>query len=122
DYPGDRKMSNKIKAPLKLLAGAIVAAAAVLGSSTALAAAAPKLPALIRVVVPFTPGGSNDVYARAIADQLGQRVGRPVVVDNKPGAGGAIGAADVARSKPDGGTLLFTSNSLITRAAVDDKL
>jgi len=115
-------MSNKIKSPLKLLAGAIFSAAAVLGSSTALAADAPKLPDLIRVVVPFTPGGSNDVYARAIADQLGQRVGRPVVVDNKPGAGGAIGAADVARSKPDGGTLLFTSNSLITRAAVDDKL
>ncbi|MEO7152003.1 MAG: tripartite tricarboxylate transporter substrate binding protein [Burkholderiaceae bacterium] len=61
----------------------------------------------IRLVVPFTPGGSTDILARAIGPKMNQALGVPVVIDNKPGAGGAIGAEFVARAEPDGNTLLM---------------
>ena len=80
------------------------------------------LPNAIRIVVPFTPGGSNDVFGRALAEQLSRKLGITVLVENKPGAGGMIGSAEVARAKPDGATLLLSSNSFVTRAATDDKL
>jgi len=72
----------------------------------------------VRVVVPFSPGGSNDVLARALAERLGAGFGQPFVVENRGGAGGAIGADQVAKSPPDGYTLLFMSSSLTTNAAV----
>jgi tripartite-type tricarboxylate transporter receptor subunit TctC len=72
----------------------------------------------VRVVVPFSPGGSNDVLARALAERLGAGFGQPFVVENRAGAGGAIGADGVAKSPPDGHTLLFMSSSLTTNAAV----
>ncbi len=80
------------------------------------------LPSVIRMIVPFTPGASNDVFARALSEQLSSKLGITVIVENKPGAGGIIGSAEVARAKPDGATLLFSSNSFVTRAAVEEKL
>ena len=61
----------------------------------------------IRLIVPFPPGGGNDTVARAIADQAGPALGQPIVVDNRPGAGGIIGADAAARSAPDGYTLFL---------------
>jgi len=90
--------------------------------STSALAADPTLPSSIKLVVPFTTGGSNDIFARALSEQLGAKLGTTVIVDNKPGAGGVVGAAEVARAKPNGGTLLFSSNSFVTRAAVDTNL
>jgi tripartite-type tricarboxylate transporter receptor subunit TctC len=61
----------------------------------------------ITVVVPFPPGGTTDVLARAVATKLSANVGQPVIVDNKPGAGATLGAAQVAKATPDGYTLLM---------------
>ncbi|MBL0148617.1 MAG: tripartite tricarboxylate transporter substrate binding protein [Ideonella sp.] len=61
----------------------------------------------IRLIVPFTPGGSTDILARAIAPKLALALGRTVLIDNKPGAGGSLGATEAAKAEPDGSTLLM---------------
>src|SRR6202040_2195971 len=63
----------------------------------------------VRLIIPFPPGGSNDVVGRLIATHLGERLGKQVVVDNRSGAGGVIGTEIVAKSPPDGYTLLIIS-------------
>ena len=65
----------------------------------------------LKLIIPFPTGGSNDVVGRLIADQLSQRLSQPVIVDNKGGAGGVIGAEIAAKSEPDGYTLLFISSA-----------
>ena len=76
----------------------------------------------IRLIVPQAPGGSNDIMARYIGGQLGERLGRQVVVDNRPGAEGIIGTELVARSAPDGYTLLMASTAFTMNPAVVKKL
>ena len=72
----------------------------------------------IRLVVTFAPGGSSDVVARAIAAPLQAKLGQPVVVENKPGASGSIGAADIARATADGYSLLKSNTTPISLAPV----
>jgi tripartite-type tricarboxylate transporter receptor subunit TctC len=72
-------------------------------------AAWPEKP--LRIVVTFAAGGASDIVARVIADPLAHALGQPVVVDNKPGAGGTIGGAEVARSSADGYTLLLSNST-----------
>mgnify|MGYP001327233870 CR=1 FL=1 len=83
---------------------AVVALAAVAVASLASAQPYPVRP--ITYVVPFTPGGTTDVIGRTIGEGLTTALGQPVVIENKPGAGGAVGAEFVAKAKPDGYTLL----------------
>lgn len=85
-------------------------------------AAQDPLPKLIRIVVPFSPGGSNDVIARALAAPLAKRLDIPVVVENRAGAAGVIGADFVAKAPRDGSVLLLTSSSFLTAAATQPQL
>lgn len=81
-----------------------------LPTPSALAAAGyPQKP--IRLVIPFSPGGATDVFARALSDKLEGVLGANIIIDNRGGAGGTLGTAVVARAAPDGYTLLFTSPS-----------
>lgn len=76
----------------------------------------------LTIVVPFAPGGGTDSLARELSKLLQERLGQPVIVDNRGGAGGAIAAAQVAQAKPDGYTLLFVTSTFVTVAATDRKL
>jgi tripartite-type tricarboxylate transporter receptor subunit TctC len=76
----------------------------------------------IRVVVPFPPGNASDLASRTIAEPLSKRLGQPVVVDNRPGAAGTIGADTVAKAKPDGYTLLCTSSAFSVTPSVYRRL
>ncbi|MET4803817.1 tripartite-type tricarboxylate transporter receptor subunit TctC [Bradyrhizobium sp. LB11.1] len=74
---------------------------------------------MMRIIVAFAPGGPVDSVARVVADQLGKELGRTVIVENKPGANGAIGAQEVMKSPPDGGTIWITS---VGAAAINPSL
>lgn len=90
----------------------LLAACAALALSPSAWAAYPERP--VSLVAPYPAGGAADVLARLLAKQLEGQLGKPVIVENKPGAGTAIGAAAVANAKPDGYTLLVSSNSTFT--------
>ncbi|MVW70876.1 tripartite tricarboxylate transporter substrate binding protein [Bordetella sp. 15P40C-2] len=92
----------------RLAISAVAAATFSLGGAGA-HAAYPDKP--VTVIVPQSPGGTNDIVARLISDKLAQKLGQPFVVQNKPGAGGNIGTAQTAREAPDGYTVLFTVSS-----------
>jgi tripartite-type tricarboxylate transporter receptor subunit TctC len=97
-------------------AGAILAAALVLTSPAVRAQTYPSRP--ITLIVPFAAGGSNDVVGRAIGKKLTEAWGQPVVVENRPGAGGMIGTSAVAAAPPDGYTLLLVSSTFTINPAI----
>ncbi|MCK8784761.1 tripartite tricarboxylate transporter substrate binding protein [Roseomonas sp. NAR14] len=72
----------------------------------------------IRVVVPYPPGGATDVWARLVTASMAERLGQPFVVESRAGAGGMIGAEYVAKSPPDGNTLVFALSSLVQSPVV----
>ena len=85
-------------------------------ASAAWAQAWPSRP--IHFIVPFTPGSGTDTVARIVGEAMSKSLGQPIVVDNKPGAGGTIGAAQVARSEPDGYTVLVHSSGHALNPAI----
>ena len=94
---------------MKLLHALLLAAAALFASGAHAQAGYPARP--IRLVVPFPAGGATDIFARAVSQKLGERLGGTILVDNKPGAGGTIGSDIVAKAPADGYTLLLATSS-----------
>jgi len=92
---------------------ACVAIAALLAPLAAQAQSYPDRP--VRIIVPFAAGGGSDVVGRAIAQKLQEKLAQSFVVENRTGAGGSLGALQVARAEPDGYTLLLGSSSEITQ-------
>jgi tripartite-type tricarboxylate transporter receptor subunit TctC len=101
---------------------AALAAAALLGLSTTAVVAQTYPDRPIRMLVPFAPGGGTDTATRIVMKKVGVQLGQTVVVENKPGAGGALAYAEVARSKPDGYTLTVGSAHLSLMGLIYDKL
>jgi len=106
---------NKMQQCRCLLASAIM----VFGTISAATAAYPEKP--VRFIVPFSTGGGTDLQGRLLADKLRQGLGQPVLVDNRTGNGGLIGAEAAARSAPDGYTVLMTSASISLNAVMQKK-
>lgn len=102
----------KVFAAIRLLLLAVAALAPILAQAQADADGYPKRP--IHLIVGYAAGGANDVAARIVSQKLTERLGRTVIVENKTGAAGMIGAEYVARAKPDGYTLLFAASSMFT--------
>ena len=103
------------------LRSALLAVMALLALPVA-AADAPWPTRPVTLIIPFPPGGGTDSIARQIANHLSDRLGQPVVVDNRGGAGGSIGATAVANARPDGHTLLFATSTFATHASIEPKL
>jgi len=98
----------------------LLLAAAALAACAPVAAQTPAWPSRpITLIVPFPPGGLADIVARPVAEALSRELGQPVVIDNKPGAGGGIGMGLAAKSKPDGHTLLMALSSLTVLPEAD---
>ena len=96
--------------------GALFAAVLFLASPASRAQSYPSRQ--ITLIIPFAAGGSNDIIARAIGKELAEAWGQPVIAENRPGAGGVIGAAAVATAPPDGYTLLLVSSTFTINAAI----
>jgi tripartite-type tricarboxylate transporter receptor subunit TctC len=96
---------------MKFLKVAVLLAGIVI-SAVAQAQAWPTKP--VRFIVPFPPGGATDISARMIGQKLGEMWGQTVVIENRGGAGGGVGATEAARAAPDGYTLFFPSGSVVT--------
>ncbi len=110
-----------MKQLIRSLSLGIVTAAVIAGSpSPVMAQAYPSRP--VTLVVPFAAGGGTDSIARDMAKLMADRLGQPVVVDNRGGAGGAVGAEMVAKAKADGHTLLFATSTFVTHAAATARL
>jgi tripartite-type tricarboxylate transporter receptor subunit TctC len=103
-----------------LHAGALVCCLTCTAALGQAPAAYPTKP--VRLVVPYTPGASNDTLSRATAQSMGPLLGQSIVIDNRPGAGGMIGAEHVARSEPDGYTILNVQASFATNVAIRAKM
>ena len=100
-------------------AAALFLAASLAWAAPAAAQSAASWPErTVTITVCFPPGGSNDVAARLIAPPLSEALGRPVVVENRPGAGGNIGIGAVARAQPDGHTLLVCSSAFVVNPSL----
>jgi tripartite-type tricarboxylate transporter receptor subunit TctC len=95
---------------------------AVLAQETGAGSTQPAMPKLIRIIVPFSAGASNDAIARALGAPLSKRLDASVVVENRPGAAGVIGSDVVAKSPRDGSALLLTSSTFLTAAATQPRL
>lgn len=120
-FPSLASDPRRAALPARRLASALLAAALTLPAL--LAIAQPQWPVKpVRMLVPWPPGGSNDIVARAIAPRLSETIGQQVVIENRGGAAGTVGAEVVARSEPDGYTLMLHSVTHVSNATLYRKL
>src|SRR5215213_4476866 len=98
--------------PKKIFACVVGSVVGLTLAGAAFAQAWPQKP--VRFIVPFPPGGATDISARLLGEKLSQIWGQQVVIENRGGAGGGVGAAEAARAAPDGYTLFFPSGSVVT--------
>ena len=123
------KLRRKVRTQLASMA-VLLAAPLWLGSAAVWAQATPPAPGApaappanaVRLIVPFTPGTGIDLVARTVGPKLAERLGRPVVVDNRVGASGNIGTEAVVRAAPNGSTLLVSVNTLVMNRSLYPKL
>jgi len=106
--------------PLRALCVAVVPAILIAATVSAHAQQYPNRP--IRVISPYPAGSASDTVTRVVLDQVSQLIGQPMIIELKPGAGGATGFATVARSDPDGYTLVTSSSSMATETVLHSKL
>ena len=106
----------------KFSAGRFGAVIAAIGLASSLAFAQPASQGPIKLIVPFTPGTGIDLIARQVGPHLSERLGRPVIVDNKAGASGNLGTQEVVRAPADGSTFLVTVNTVVMNRALYPKL
>lgn len=119
--PGPALPDGRRRSISRLLAGAGLTLAMWAATSTPALAAFPERP--IRLIIGFPAGGPLDTHARLLADRLQQLLGQPIIIDYKPGAGGSIGAEFVAKSPPDGHTLLVANTgTMVINPALYPKL
>jgi len=109
-------MKSLKKVALNLVAGAGIG----LCAATALATPYPEKP--IRVVLPFAAGGPTDAIGRVVANQMSKELGQPLVIETRPGASGTIGAAEIARTKPDGYSILMNASVQVIYPGMFNKL
>ena len=105
---------------LRALCGAVAGAVLVAGTSAAMAQAWPTR--AMQVISPFTAGNANDIVARIVLDQVSKQIGQSFVIENRPGGGGSLGAAFVAKADPDGYTFLLHSSSLSSQVVLHKTL
>ena len=119
---GSRPWLARCRARIAAAASVLLAAGLLTVSGHATAQGPGGFPSRpLTLVCPFAPGGSADIMARLVAQKLSDTLGRPVVVENRPGAGGAVGATLVARAKPDGYTMLLVTGAYPAAAALAAK-
>jgi len=114
------KNRTEVKMKLKKVFVSTFAIAWLVLQGPAVGAEYPEKP--IRLVVPFPPGGTTDTVARVVAVHLSSRLGQPVLVDNRPGAGSSVGAEAVAKAPADGYTLLFAPSDVVILAALKKQI
>ena len=120
--PGVRFRARSTRNRLACAALAFVAACITQATSPATAAESPFPARPVRLIVPFPPGGLNDLASRLIANQLNVLWGRAVIIDNRGGAGGNVGAEIAAKANPDGYTLFIVSTTIASNVALYSKL
>jgi tripartite-type tricarboxylate transporter receptor subunit TctC len=109
------RMSHVPRLVAALTGAALLAIASVVSAQTW-----PTRP--VKIVVPYPPGGGNDILARLIAPKMAERWGQPVIVDNRPGAAGNLGAGEVARAPADGHTLLMATSTIVMTPGLGQKV